>query len=96
MASALGGLLHLQFRSVLLDHIPRRKVLCLVLSGSCSHCSERVLDDVSDLVVVSAVMIGTRSYLKCQNVCSVLLTADPRVMGCQGLSALLSLMVGVF
>lgn len=84
MASALEGLLHLQFSSVLLDHIPRRKALCLVLNGSCCHCSEKVLNDMRGLVVMGAVVIGTGSCLKCQNVCSVLLTADPRKMGCWG------------
>ena len=89
MVSVLDGQLNLQLNSVLLDYTPWRKTVFLVLNGSYYHSSEKALDDKSKLVIVTTVMIHTRSYLEFQNVCSVLLPIDQRIIACRGLYTLI-------
>lgn len=85
----LEGQWNLELNSVLLDYTPWRKTVFLILNGSYNHCSEKVLDDKSKLLIMTTVMIHTRSYLEFQNVCSVLLPIDQRIIACQGLYTLI-------
>lgn len=89
MVSVLERQLNLQLNSVLLDYASWRKTVFLVLNGSYYHCSEKVLHDRSKLLIMTAVMICARSYLEFQNVCSVLLPIDQRIIACQGLYAVI-------
>lgn len=59
MVSMLEGQRNLQLNSVLLDYTPWRKTVFLVLNGSYYHCSEKVLDDKSKLLIMTTVMICT-------------------------------------
>lgn len=90
----LEGQLNLQLNSVLPDCTPWRRSAYPVLNGSYYHCSANALGDKSKLLIVTTVMMCTRSYLEFQNVDSVLLPIDQRIIACQG--STLSLTVGAF
>jgi len=89
MVLVLEGQLNLQLNSVLLDCTPWRKTVFLILNGSYYHCFEKDLDDKSKLLIMTTVVICTSSYLEFQNVCSVLLPIDQRIIACQGLYSLI-------
>lgn len=89
MVSVLEGQLNWQLNSVLLDYTPWRKTVFLIQSDSYYHCSQKVLNDKSKLLVMTTVMIRTRSCLEFQHVYAVLLPIDQRIIACQGLYAII-------